>query len=372
VLIVATARDEEAPVGHPLRAMLRSLHSARNVDEIALERLGEDDVAAIVTRVDGLRAAGPDLARRLYAHSEGNALFLNEAIGIALDRGSAPEAVETSVATLIAARLRQLGSDARTIADIASVAGAGCSVPLVREVSNLSAAAAARGFDELLDRRLLREAGARAKFDYVFTHHLIADSIYREIEPAFRAQRHARIARVLEAGHGAASDAPAREIARHFERGGDAERAARWYLTAARQSSAVYAYGDTIELVTLALALTEIPDVRAALLDLRETAYGRRGDRAGQRADIDALDRLAGHDPAQRFDIIARRIAFARTLGESDEEGRLIGELGTIAEHLGDAARARALVQRATHAGLRSLQADGSFTRARLSRRSSG
>ena len=38
----------------------------------------------------------------------------------------------------------------------------------------LPPAAVAIGFNELLDRRILREAGSRSGYDYVFTHHLIS------------------------------------------------------------------------------------------------------------------------------------------------------------------------------------------------------
>ena len=50
----------------------------------------------------------------------------------------------------------------------------------------------------------------------------------------------------------------------------------------------------------------------------------------------------------------------ARSLGESDEEGRLIAEMGTLAELMGeDDARAQALAESATHAGLCSRPSEG-------------
>jgi DNA-binding SARP family transcriptional activator len=357
ILIIATSRDEETPPGHPLRALQQGLRTCAGVGEIALDRLGRDDVAELVTRVDGLGDRSSDLVRDLYKRSEGNPLFLNEAIAGALEH--ADSTTGSSFETIIASRVARLGSQARTVAEIAAVAGAGCSVSLIREVSNLPASLVARGLDELLDRRILREAGARTSYDYVFTHHLITEAIYREVEPVFRAQRHARIARLLEAGYRDGGDMSSREIARHYEAGGDAQRSAQWYLTAARQSSAVYAYGDTISLAGRGLDLTASPQQQAELHAIREQALGRRGDRDGQRADIDALERLAGADVAAHFNVLARRVALARTLGESDEEGRLIARMSALADDLGDGARARALVQAATHAGLRSRPADG-------------
>jgi predicted ATPase/DNA-binding SARP family transcriptional activator len=359
LLIVATYRDEETPLDHPLRALQRSLQSSATFEDVSLERLGEDEVASLVARVEGLRNRGDAVARELYAQSEGNALFLSEAINVTIEGDAESDArVGSSVARIVGARVARLGEDARTVAEIASIAGTGASVALIREVSNLPVAAVARGIDELLDRRLLRETGARANYDYVFTHHLIADAIYAETERDLRARRHARIARVLEA-HVRERGGSSREIARHYERGDDVDLAAQWYLTAARESANVYAYADTIDLVGRALALSPPVAERAALLDVRERAHGRQGDRAAQRADIDELERLAGDDKAATFDVLLRRTLLARALGESDEEGRTIAAMEAIARDLDDAARAQALVQRATHAGLRSRQNEG-------------
>jgi predicted ATPase/DNA-binding SARP family transcriptional activator len=360
VLIVATCREEETPADHPLRMLLRSLRSVRNVEELSLARLGEDDVADLVAHVDGLRERGATLVRELYAHSEGNALFLNEAISGVLERGdSHGDVPATSIDAVISGRIARLGEEAHTVAQIAAVAGTGCSVTLVREASNLPAVSVARGFDELLDRRIVREAGARAKHDYVFTHHLIARAVYEGIDPAFRAQRHSRIARVLETEYRAGIAIPAREIARHHERADETAECAEWYLTAARDAAVVHAYGDAVDLASRALEHSASPELRRASLEVRERARGRRGDRRGQSEDIDQLERLAGEDPRSLFDVVRRRVQLARTLGESDTEGRYIAELDALATALDDSARAQALAERATHAGLRSRQSEG-------------
>jgi tetratricopeptide (TPR) repeat protein len=359
-LVAVTCRDEETPIDHPLRALQRSLQLFNNVDEIQLERLAQNEVEDLVSRIEALSDEGSDLARALFAQSEGNAFFLDEAISLKLEKNRPlGESPTESVASLIARRLAHLGDDARSVAEVAAVAGVGFTIPLIREVSNLGAASVARGLDELLDRRILREAGARVQYDYVFSHHLINESIYDAIEPSLRSQRHLRIARFLESAYRHREDASVREIARHYEGAGDAGRSADWYLTAARRASVVHAYGDVVELATRALNNANSDDVRVSSLDVREKARARRGDREGQREDIDALQRLA-NVPRDRFDVLKRRVLLARSLGESDEEGRLIAGMGILAELMGeDDARAQALAESATHAGLCSRPAEG-------------
>lgn len=360
ILILATCREEEVPSDHPLRALQRSLRMSYNTSEIELERFDEENVAELVGRVDELREGGSALVRDLYTQSEGNALFLSEAIHDSLeqtDLSTSPAA--PTIGRIIAARIERLSEEARTVAEIAAVGGAGCSVSMIREVSNVSASSVARGLDELLDRRILREAGARANYDYVFGHHLIMEAIYQLTEPNLRAQRHSRIARFFEAAHRENEISSPREIAAHYERAGDIERCVEWYLTAARKAAAVHAYGDAIDLATRALENAASDALRKASLDVREKARERRGDRQGQREDIDALGRLAGTDSRERFDVLARRVRLARTVGESEEEGRLVAEMCAVAERLDDAARAQALAQSATHAGLCSRPSEG-------------
>jgi DNA-binding SARP family transcriptional activator len=359
VLIVATCREEELPPEHPVRTLLRSLQAFAHAEELTLDRLAEDEVSELCARVDGLRDRGSDVAMRLFAHSEGNALFLNEAINAFLERDDTLDDAATSIAGTLESRIGRLDDDARTVAEIAAIAGPGCSIALVRDVSNLPPASIARGINTLLDRRILREAGARASYDYAFTHHLIASSVYDGIEPALRAQRHSRIARLLEVEYETNANASAREIARHHERAGDRARAGDWYLVAARQAAAVYAYADADELAARVLEHAPDPAVRAAALDVRERARGRRGDRAGQAHDIDELEGFAEGDPARTFDVLVKRILLARSLGDAEREDRLIDSLDALAESLDDAAKAHALMHRATHLGQCSRQAEG-------------
>lgn len=359
ILIVATCREEDVPPGHPLRMLVRSLRALGNVNEIQLSRFDEADITDLVARVEHLRVRASGYARDLFVRSEGNALFVNELISASLEGDVARDSGATSISNVIASRVLQLSQDALTVAQIAAVAGHGCGIELVREVSNLPAVDVARGFDELLDRRILREAGSRTNYDYVFTHHLIAEAVYAEIEPDLRARRHSRIARILESGAGRERNASEREIARHHERAGESAAAAGSYVRAAAAAASLYAYGDCIELATLALAGEPSTDIERAALELRERAFGQRGERTLQRADIDALERLAGADPRSKFDVFARRVLLARTLGESEEEGRFIAEMLALESSLDENARAKALLQSATHLGLRSRPAEG-------------
>lgn len=356
MLVLATFRDEEAGLSHPVRTVARELRTEGCLENVSLARLTRDDIVALVGGLEALPRRDGDLIDGLYRHTEGNPLFLTETLNDALARrfDDTHETIDVGagIARIVSARTAQLADETRTVAEVAAVAGHGCDYELVREVTDLPARAMATAFNELLDRRIMREAGPHSVADYVFTHHLIAAAVYDGIDTATRKRRHARIAHVLERRYGDRTEAIAGDLARHFDAAGLADDAARWFATAARASAAVFANDEAIRFATRALELEREPARRVALLRLRESWLGQRGERGAQRADLDALAAQLGDcSPEDRFDLLRRRTLLARSLGESDAERTLIDEMaGVAASSRNPRLQAEALLRRAAHA----------------------
>ncbi|HEY1654485.1 MAG TPA: AAA family ATPase [Candidatus Tumulicola sp.] len=356
MLVLATCRDEEAGPAHGLRTIVRELRAEGDLTTVDLARLERADVAEIVAGLEGLPDRDVALADRLYRHTEGNPLFLSETIADVLERRFVEEAgaagVNAGIARIIEARTARLGPDARAVVEVAAVAGHGCSAELVREVTGLAPGPLSAAFNELLDRRILREAGTRSGIDYVFTHHLIATAAYAAIDEASRKRRHARIAYLLERTYGDRAESVASDLARHFDSAGLPEQAACWSREAALGSAAVFAFDEAIAFASRALELETNRERRVALLQLRETWLGQRGDRDAQRRDLDALGELVDErDERASYDVLRRRMLLARSLGESDTEGALIERMSALAQRAGDARlRAETLLHRAAYA----------------------
>lgn len=355
LLVLTTYRDEEVGPAHALRALTRELRAEQRLSTVELGRLERSDVESIVSAFDMLSQRDGDVADRLYRHTEGNPLFLSETIAELVERRhvepTPADGVAAGIARIIQSRTAELGEEARAVAEVAAVAGYGCNAELVQEVTALAPGVLSAAFNELLDRRILRDAATRYDGDYVFTHHLIAAAVYAGIDPATRKRRHARIAHVLERTS-AGRAAVAGDLARHYDAAELPQQAARWYAEAARESASVFALDEAIGFASRALELETDPVERIELLRRRETWRGRRGNRDGQRADIDALATLvdsANH--RERFDLLRRRMLLARSLGESDAELALIDEMAVAAERSDDARlRAETLLQRASFA----------------------
>lgn len=359
LLIVATYREEETSRVHPLRDVRRRLQQEKLLVHMSLARLRREAVEQLVAHVPALSGQGQNLGQRLYDESEGNPFFAGEVIRDMLeieaaspDSSPPPEShVSAGVRAIVAARIARLTTQARSLAEVAAVVGRAFDVELLREVSRWEEGEVLDTLSELLDRHLVREIGGRANVDYAFTHHLIQSVMYAAMSDDNRKQRHRRIAVVMEELYAAKTDELAAELALHWDRGAQPGRAAVYYMKAAARALDVFAVDEAHAHLNRGIELATDDALRADLHTLRAEVRRRRGDTAGQREDLDALDLLARSrgDEELICEVLRRRILLARVLGERGLESQLVGELKSRAENNGSPRwQAKALQHEAT------------------------
>lgn len=331
VLIIATYRDEEVSAVHPLRRLLNALGIEKRMTDIHLGRLDRDDAERLIGASDLLPHVDAGMIDRLYSFSEGNALFLNEAIADAVERldTTVPHAEHRAIDSIVASRIGRLSDSAQVVAEIAAVCGQGCSTEVVRDVAGFEMSEILSGFDELLDRQLVREAGARDQYDFVFTHNLIRTSIYERMKEGVRKRRHARIAHVIEK-HETILPGVARELARHYEIAGLREAASRWYVRAAREATLLYANDDAVMFATRALDCTDAPELTIEALLIREEVNARLGSRVAQAHDLKLLQQLVT-DVEMRCHVERRLVLSLRAEDDREAERNALIEFGRLA-----------------------------------------
>jgi hypothetical protein len=199
ILVVISFREEEVGANHPLRDFVRRLQP-QHASHVALGPLEAADVRSLVASVqDG---GGEQLARDLFAASDGNALFVTELLrerlsGTSTSAGHARPAVPGGIAGTVIARLERLAPAARAMVETAAVTGVGFDAEVVREVCGWSFAEVFEALDELLDRALVRMSPYR-RGDYAFSHQLVHAAVYEAIDETARRALHRRVAKTLE------------------------------------------------------------------------------------------------------------------------------------------------------------------------------
>jgi hypothetical protein len=213
-----------------------------------LDRLGREETALLAERIIGapLDAAGLE---RLYEDSEGNPLFVVEAL-----QPDAPAAAP-KVQAVISGRLARLSRPTAELAGLAATMGRAFTVDLLAAVTAL---------DELWRRGIVRAHGPNS---YDFGHGRIRDAAYAALGPPRQRQAHLAAARALERSDNAA----AATIALHYENAGATAEAVRWHERSAVAAQWLHAHADAVRALERALALSEDqpPGPGTARLQLR-------------------------------------------------------------------------------------------------------
>jgi DNA-binding SARP family transcriptional activator len=335
VLIVASYRDEEVEREHPLRSMRRKLEPAGTVHHLALEPLDEHAVAALVARLEKIVPCVRDGGPVLYARSEGNPLFVDQLIAAAVD-SDVPvvrsAALPNSLRELIDARCAQLSESTRALAESAAVIGDVFDVEILSEVTGWSGDRVRLALEELLDRRLIRDAGIEQRADYAFAHNLIEKSVYARMSSDALRQRHFRTAKVMEGLYAERIDDYANRIAGHFQRSSAPSDAAPYYARAARVALARFAYGEAAAAAANGIAVAKTDTARLELLLLSERAHAALGDGQARRADLEAFEAMSTLDIAlpARIELQTRRIDFYDDVADRDAEASAIESLKAL------------------------------------------
>ena len=191
----------------------------------------------------GRRSTRPGL-ERLYEDSEGNPLFVVEAL-----QPDAPAAAP-KVQAVIAGRLARLSQRAAELAGVAAAIGRAFTVDLLAAATELEEQEFIGALDELWRRGIVRAHGPNS---YDFSHGRIRDAAYAALGPPRRRQAHLAAARALERSDNAAAAA----IALHYENAGATAEAVRWHERAAEAAQWLHAHADAVRALERALALSE-------------------------------------------------------------------------------------------------------------------
>ncbi|MEU6181830.1 ATP-binding protein [Streptomyces coeruleorubidus] len=322
LLVLATARREECDEDHPLVTLTTAVQALGRCTEIELARLDRSETALLAERITGTRLGAAD-ADRLYDDSEGNPLFVVEAL-----RPDAPVAV-SHVQAVIAGRLARLSRPAALLAGTAAAIGRAFTADALASASGLAEETFVGALDELWRRGIVRAHGTGA---YDFSHGRIRDTAYASLGPPRRRQAHLAIARALEQS----GEAAAAALALHYDNAGATAEAVRWYERAAETAQWLHAHKDAARALERALALSDRlpqgPDT--ARLQLRLLT--------GLPAPLVACE---GYGSDRMLRVHARALRLAGQLG-SDPEPPMVWSLALAALTRGDWNRARDFGQR--------------------------
>jgi len=253
LLIVATYRDDELERGHALWQTLRDLNSFPNARTITLGRLDHDGVEQVLANI-WKQPAPVALTERIYEQTAGNPFYVEEIAKTLVDDGLIiaqagqwhfPDIEEVrlprSVREAVWRRIHYLSPDTQSLLRQAAVLGQTFRFDDLREMSGLSEWEVLEHLDVALERQLLWEEPTLGESLLCFSHVEVQYVLYDDMGPLRRRMLHRQAGEALERRALADLNPLAEELAHHFCKADEFDRALVYSIQAARQAQADYA-----------------------------------------------------------------------------------------------------------------------------------
>ena len=315
VLLIVTFRPEFNP---PWVGQSR-------VTSVTLNRLGEREAEAIISRLVGNKELPADVMAEIVQRTDGIPLFVEEMTKAVLEAESEGEgegrrtvaAVPSSALTVPAslhaslmARLDRLGP-AKEVAQVGATIGREFSHALLAAVVRQPGAELGSALDRLIEAGLLFRQGVPPHASYLFKHALVQDAAYGTLLREPRRALHACIAESLESQFAQISENQPELLAHHWTEAGSIEKAASFWSTAGQRSMARYALLEGAEQLKRALdqiaTLPTTPVLRREEIKLElafANALALTGDFVDGKEHYDRA--LAIYDPAEHGPLTTR------------------------------------------------------------------
>ena len=155
ILIVGTVRWEEIPRQHPLVGLVDALGHDQAVTTASLDRLDETTTARLAARLHGKETIAPELAARLWGETEGNPLFVIEALRAGISSDGSQVVLTPTMRAVLRARLGRLTDGARRLAEVAAVIGRAFSAGLLLAATGTEEHELVDHVDELWRHRII-------------------------------------------------------------------------------------------------------------------------------------------------------------------------------------------------------------------------
>jgi predicted ATPase/DNA-binding response OmpR family regulator/class 3 adenylate cyclase len=333
-----------------------------HVTMLRLDRLGREQIEAMIFDVSGQRALAPEIYAQIISKTDGVPLFVEELTKSVLESGLLEDAddqltnadplpqlaIPTTLLGSLTARLDRLGP-VKEIAQVGAAIGREFSYRLLAAVAPLSGPPLHAALRQLAAPELIFVRGEPPDSTYVFKHALVQDAAYSTLLRSKRQELHRRIADALEQGFPETVETQPELLAHHLIRAGLTERAIDYLRKAGQRTIERSANAEAIRHLTQALELLqsrpEGPARRRAALGLEamlsQAMIAVYGYAASKTAEVllrakDLIDEAT--DPAQKLAILYGIWAGHYVGGEVAKQTDAAGEFLKEAERNNDMA----------------------------------
>jgi predicted ATPase len=245
--------------------------------QLRLAPLSMEEAGELLTALLGNEESLTTLKRLILAKTEGTPFFMEEVVQTLAEEGvvsgerghyrlvQAPTELHISptVQGVLAARIDRLSREEKELLQHLAVIGRAFPMSLVRQVLSQLEEDLYRILSALQTKEFLCEQPAFPEVEYLFKHALTQEVAYGTVLHERRKALHERTAQALETLYATTLDDHYSELAHHYSRSGNTEKAVEYLHLAGQQAVQRSANVEAITYLTTALELlTTLPDTR--------------------------------------------------------------------------------------------------------------
>jgi serine/threonine protein kinase/tetratricopeptide (TPR) repeat protein len=273
MLTIVTYRPSELLLAeHPFIGVKRELQGRGICEEIALDFLGQDDIAQYLDIEFPGHSFPLELIDFVHARTEGNPLFLSNVLGYLQNEGAIidqegwqlvrslsdiEDDIPQSIRSMIARKMDQLDDTNKRLLTTAAVQGAEFHAAVVADAMDADEVDIEESLERLQQvHAFVRKVGEEELPDgsltlrYSFVHALYQNSLYEGLAPARRAKMSAAVATSLANHYQDDITAVAGELGMLYESAREFAKASDSFVQAATKATKVYAVHEALELYT--------------------------------------------------------------------------------------------------------------------------
>ncbi|MGH7821987.1 MAG: adenylate/guanylate cyclase domain-containing protein, partial [Candidatus Binatia bacterium] len=237
-------------------------------NQLRLDPLESESAEEMLTAIVGDAAALGPLKGLILEKSEGTPFFIEEIVQSLLDHGVLERNGSVRLAKVIgdidipptvdgvlAARIDRLAPEEKELLQTAAVIGREFSLGLVERVTGRGGPDLARSLAALQEREFLYEQPASSDIEYIFKHALTREVAYNSLLVEKRSRLHERAAQAIESLFADRVDEHYGELAHHYGRSGNTEKAVEYLVLAGRKAVERSADAEAITMFRRALEL---------------------------------------------------------------------------------------------------------------------
>jgi len=322
LLILGTYRDVELDVARPLARALEELVRQRLAHDLALKRLPEDGVEAMLRALSGQQPP-PSLVQVVYGETEGNPFFVEEVFHHLAAEGKLFDAqgrwrsdltiseleVPRGVRLVIGRRLERVSEDCRRVLTTAAVIGRGFSFELLETLGEAEADVLLDAIDEAERAHLIALASGGPEARFTFAHELIRQTLLSGLSLPRRQRLHLRVAEAIEQVYARALEERAADLAHHFYQAGsaaDPQKTVHYLALAGKRAFGAAAFEDALRLYEAAVSLQPADHRRERADLLSKRGLARRSLGRWEEALADWREALAVYEELGDAEAVGR------------------------------------------------------------------